>query len=111
MKRYNELMNLRDRLHKEIVQLATRSAAMADNAHVLLDHPLEAAYITRGRDQLIQVPVEIQGIDGTLGELLAVAADGSEKKLYYNDMTLEQMAMLLDYLETSKFTVNELVPC
>ena len=104
-----QLNDLRNELHKKIVY---RSILAHDpGAQYILDlhNPVEAFYsvLSRETGEPVTTQVTVTGIDGSTGELIAETATGVRKKLYYSDLTLEQLARLLLHLEAKLFTVTE----
>ncbi len=106
---FKQISSLRDELHKKIIRNVITTYLPGSDYHLDLEEPLETSFTVRSRQtgRLITTQVDLTGIDGTTGELLAVTADGEEKKLYYHDLTLEQLAMLLARLESDLYTVIE----
>lgn len=104
-----QLNDLRNELHRKIVY---RSILAHDpGAQYILDlhNPVETFYsvLSRETGEPVTTQVRLTGIDGSTGELIAETATGVRKKLYYNDLTLEQLARLLLHLEAKSFTVTE----
>ena len=104
-----QLLELRNELHKKIIFAAIRCAAPGSDQILELNDPLDASFTIRSResDALITTHVTVTGIDCTTGELVAATADGTQKKLYYNDLALEQLAWMLKTVESSSFTLTE----
>jgi hypothetical protein len=104
-----QLNELRNDLHKKIVYLAIKSVSPGSDYVLELEDPLEASFTVRSREtgDLVTTQVTVMGVDGTTGELVASTANGTGKKLYYNDLTLEQLARLFTYLEQKLFTITE----
>lgn len=109
MEYIKQLSDLRNELHRKIVYQSI--LAYDPGAQYILDlnDPVEAFYLVRSKDtgNLIATEVTVTGIDGSTGELIAETAAGTRKKLYYNDLTLEQLARLLLNLEAKLFTITE----
>lgn len=99
--------DLRYRMHRSIVHLAIKSAANGKNLDVELIKPLEVSYKTTNDMKRVTVEVKVTGINGTTGELIAENLEGENIKLYYNDLTLEEMARLNEYLESKLFLLTE----
>jgi len=104
-----QLNTLRDELHRKIIHTAILASDPGRHYFLELEECLEACYIIRSRitGDLESTPVNITGINGTTGELVAETAHGTPKKLYYNDLTLEQLATLLKKLESKLFTITQ----
>lgn len=109
MNYFKQLNDLRDELHKKIIRQVILAYHPGKEYHLELEEPLEASFTIRSKEtgRLITTQVEITGIDGTTGELVAETADGTPKKLYYHDLTLEQLVMLLTRIESQLYTVTE----
>jgi hypothetical protein len=105
---FNQQINfLRHQLHRSIVHLAIRAGDPGSDDDLVLNDPLEACY--RFRDysgQLVTVGVTVTGVNGTTGDLIAEVATGQGKKLYYNDLTLEQLARLHEHLEAGLYKIE-----
>lgn len=104
-----QLNVLRDELHKKIVHLVISSQPSGWDYILELDEPLETSFTVRSRqtDRLITTQVDLTGIDGVTGELYAETADGTGKKLYYHDLTIEQLVQLHNLLLSNSFTILE----
>ncbi len=104
-----QINSLRDELHKKIVRNVITAYLPGSDYILELEEPLETSFTVRSRqtERLITTQVQVTGIDGTTGELFAETADGEEKKLYYHDLTVEQLAMLLSRIESDLYTVIE----
>lgn len=107
MSQSTQILELRNQLHKHIVQQTVRSAGAATGAWLQLQREIQAAYTYQdNQDQDHQVTVRIHGIDGTTGELLAVTAENDQRRIRYCDLTVEQLSQLFDYIIGKKFTVK-----
>jgi hypothetical protein len=104
---FKQINDLRNELHKKIVHRAILAADAGSYYYLELSDPLEACYCIRSRESnhLETTQVIVTGINGTTGELVAETANGTPKRLYYHDLTLEQLATLLRKLETNFFTI------
>lgn len=105
---FTQINSLRNELHRKIIHTAILASDPGRYFFLELDNHLEACYTIRSREtgNLESTPVNITGIDGTTGELFAETAHGTSKRVYYNDLTLEQLAMLLKKLESKLFTIT-----
>ncbi len=106
---FKQLNDLRNELHKKIVHAAILISDPGSHYFLDLDEPLEACYCIRSREtgNLESTPVNVTGINGTTGELVAETAHGTPKRVYYNDLTLEQLATLLRKVETNSFIITK----
>ena len=102
----SKVKGLRNEMHKGIIIMAIRAAGTSD-AELQLEHPVAAQYILQ--DALYEVSVT--GIRCTTGELIAESADGKWKWMYYDDLSLEQLAELHDKVEAKQFQLNLLELC
>lgn len=104
-----QLNTLRDELHRKIVYRSIIAHHPGSEYTLDLNDPVVTSYTVRSREtgDLVTTQVTVTGIDGTTGELVAETATGVRKKVYYNDLTLEQLARLLLNLEAKLFTVTE----
>lgn len=98
-----QLQDLRNQLHKDIV-LHTVKAGGADMYELELQDSVHAAHTVLDRTGLkILEEVEIQAIDGVTGELIAIAADGLQKHMRYNDLSLEQLTKIYEQLDAKNY--------
>jgi hypothetical protein len=106
---FKQLNDLRDELHKKIIHTAILASAPGSYYDLDLDDHLEASFTIRCKEtcERITTQVNLTGINGTTGELVAETAHGTPKRLYYSDLTLEQLATLHKKLEAKLFTITE----
>ena len=111
---YQQKLNeLRNQLHKEIVQQSIKVAGAADDLQLELTRPIEEVGFQVNEDLHTRTLIRFRltGIDCNTGELLAETYDFESRRIRYCDLTLEQLGLLHDYLTNQKFTVNQLEPC
>jgi len=119
-----QLNELRDELHKKIVYTAILlpnknrelfvqiSKLWSDGrltAQLMLKNPLEAfqrRYKAGELRNLKTTNVFVTGIIQSTGELIAETASGTPERLYYSDLSLEQLAVLLKQIESRLFTIK-----
>jgi hypothetical protein len=109
MEYIKHINDLRNELHRKIVYQSILAHHPGSEYALDLNEPVDAYYTVTSREtgNPVTTQVTVTGIDGSTGELIAATAAGSRKKLYYNDLTLEQLARLLLHLEAKLFTVTE----
>ena len=109
MEYIKHINDLRNELHRKIVYQSILAHHPGSEYVLDLHEPVDAHYTVTSRETggPVTTQVTVTGIDGSTGELIAATAAGSRKKLYYNDLTLEQLARLLLTLEAKLFTVTE----
>lgn len=109
MEYIKHISDLRNELHRKIVYQSILAHHPGSEYVLDLNEPVQAFYSITSREtgELNVTQVTVTGIDGSTGELIAATAAGTRKKLYYNDLTLEQLARLLLTLEAKLFTVTE----
>jgi hypothetical protein len=101
-----EILTLRDKMHKDIVQSTLRLERSGDEFHLELMNPF-SVWITESFDDDYQVKIAIMGICGTTGELITRGiTENAYCDLTYNDLTMEQLAYLHRQIETESFTIN-----
>jgi len=106
---FKQINELRDELHRKIIHKAILMSDPGTKYYLELDEPLEACYTIRSREtgNLECTQVILTGICGTTGELFAETAGGTSKRLYYRDLTLEQLATLLGKLDAEAITIKQ----
>lgn len=108
MIKLSELRELRNQLHKEIVQ-HTVKAGGSDMYELELQQTVDAAYSVLDQSGIrVLVEVEVQAIDGVTGDLIAIAADGLQKKLRYIDLSMEQLLQIYEQLKNNQYKILEL---
>lgn len=101
-----ELLNLRDKMHKDIVQTTLKLSRKGEDFELELLNPF-SIWITESFDDDYQVKVAIMGICGTTGELITRGiTENAYCDINYNDLTMEQLAFLHRQIETESFTIN-----
>ena len=109
MEYIKHISDLRNELHRKIVYQSILAHHPGSEYVLDLQEPVQAFYTVTSKEtgEPNVTQVTVTGIDGSTGELIAATATGIRKKLYYNDLTLEQLARLLLTLEAKLFTVTE----
>ena len=109
MEYIKHINDLRNELHRKIVYQSILAHHPGSEYVLDLHEPVQAFYTVTSREtgETNATQVTVTGVDGSTGELIAETAAGTRKKLYYNDLTLEQLARLLLTLEAKLFTVTE----
>lgn len=101
-----ELLNLRDKMHKDIVQTTQKLSRKGEDFELELLNPF-SIWITENFDDDYQVKVAIMGICGITGELITRGiTEDAYCDINYNDLTMEQLAFLHKQIETESFTIN-----
>ena len=101
-----ELLNLRDKMHKDIVQTTQKLSRKGEDFELELLNPF-SIWITENFDDDYQVKVAIMGICGITGELITRGiTENAYCDINYNDLTMEQLAFLHKQIETESFTIN-----
>lgn len=108
-----QVLDLRNQLHKNIVQLGIKIAGAADDLQLELLDPIDNICFQVNEDLHTRTAIRYRllGLDCTTGELLAETYDHERRRLKYNDLTLEQLAEFHDRLETKNYTVKEKALC
>ena len=96
-----QMFDLRNDMHRSIIHMSIRAAGAGD-LQVLLDNPISVKYCDRD----VVYHVTLTGVNCINGELIAENSAGSRRRIYYNDLTLEQLALLHDNIEANLFTLN-----
>jgi hypothetical protein len=100
-----ELLKLRDTIHRDIVHRTVKLNG-GDDFELELTNPF-SVWFTQNFDDDYQVKVVVIGICGTTGELITkgITGDGYHD-LSYNDLTMEHLVFLQRQIETESFTIN-----
>jgi hypothetical protein len=100
-----ELLKLRDSIHRDIVHRTVKLNG-GDDFELELTSPF-SVWFTRNFDDDYQIKVVVIGICGTTGELITkgITVDGYYD-LNYNDLTMEHLVYLQRQIETESFTIN-----
>ena len=100
-----ELLKLRDSIHRDIVHRTVKLNG-GDDFELELINPF-SVWFTKNFDDDYQIKVVVIGICGTTGELITrgITVDGYYD-LNYNDLTMEHLVYLHRQLETESFTIN-----
>lgn len=99
-----ELLKLRDSIHRDIVH---RTVKLNNGDDFELELNLPFSVWTSHFDDDCQVKVAVIGICGTTGELITKGiTEDAYYDLGYNDLTMEQLVFLHRQLETESFTIN-----
>lgn len=101
-----QILILRDKMHKDIIHSTQRALPTGDDFDIELNRPFKI-WITEDYDDEHQVMIIIKGVSGNTGELLT---EGLTVTGYcdvnYNDLTMEQLAYLHSQIQTNQFTIN-----
>lgn len=101
-----ELMKLRDNIHRDIVH---RTVKLNSGDEFELELSVPFSVWTSHFDDDCQVKVAVIGICGTTGELITKGiTEDAYYDLGYNDLTMEQLVFLHRQLETESFTINSI---
>lgn len=103
-----DLDKLRDQLHREIVRASVLSTQESD-VELLLKNviPIRVTYHNHYDDTYGVKLAKLIGVDTLTGELIVVYDDGHEGNIYYNDLTIEQLAKIYDDIVVHKnFTIK-----
>jgi len=101
-----ELLTLRDKMHKDIVQTTLKLSRNGEDFELELTNPF-SIWVTENFDDDYQVKVAIMGICGITGELITRGiTEDAYCDINYNDLTMEQLAFLHRQIETESFTIN-----
>jgi hypothetical protein len=99
-----ELLKLRDSIHRDIIHRTVR-LNNGDEFELELSNPFSVW--TSQFDDDFQVKVAVTGISGTTGELITKGiTEDAYYELNYNDLTMEQLVFLHRQIETESFTIN-----
>ena len=104
----HDLDKLRDKLHREIVRASVLSTT-DHRGEISLNKsiPIRVTYHNLYDDTYGVNLVKLTGVDTLTGELIVVYDDGREGNIYYNDLTIEQLAKIYDDIVVHKnFTIK-----
>lgn len=103
-----ELDKIRDQFHREIVRASILTTA--DSVGELLFNkviPIKVTYHNRYDETYGVHKLDLIGVDTLTGELIVRNEDGDESTIYYNDLSLEQLAKVYEDIVIHKsFTIN-----
>lgn len=100
-----ELLKLRDSIHRDIVHRTVKLNG-GDDFELELTNPF-SVWFTQNFDDDYQVKVAVIGICGTTGELITRGiTEDAYGDLYYNDLTMEQLVFLHRQIETESYTIK-----
>jgi hypothetical protein len=101
-----QILILRDKMHKDIIHTTQKADLTGDDFDIELNKPFKV-WITEDYGDDYQVKIIIKGVSGNTGELLT---EGFTVTGYcdvnYNDLTMEQLAYLHSQIQTNQFTIN-----
>lgn len=103
-----DLDKLRDDLHREIVK-ASILTTTDYTGEICLNKsiPVRVTYHNLYDDTYGVKLVKLIGVDTLTGELIVLYDDGYEGNIYYNDLTIEQLAKVYDDIVVHKnFTIK-----
>jgi hypothetical protein len=102
-----EILILRDKMHKDIIHTVQRANTTGDDFDIELEHPFSIWITEDYHDDEYQVKIAITGVSGNTGELLTQGiTENAYCDVKYNDLTMEQLAFLHREIETKQFTIN-----
>ena len=104
---YTEQINqLRDKMHKDIIHSVQKAHSVMDEFDVELLNPF-SIWVTEGFEDEYQVNIAVMGVSGITGDLITRGiTENAYCDVNYSDLTLEQLAYLHRQIETQQFTIN-----
>lgn len=106
-----DLDKLRDTFHREIVR-ASVLTTVDDTGELCFNKsiPLKVPYHNLYDDTYGVRVLELRGVDTLTGELIVVDDNGVEGNIYYNSLSLEQLATVYENIVIHKnFTIKNQV--
>ena len=101
MSHIKKICDLRNDMHRSIIHMSIKAAGAGD-MQVQLNMPISVKYCDRD----VTYSAMITGVNCINGELIAENSAGSRRRVYYNDLTMEELARLHDMMEANLFTLN-----
>ena len=101
-----QINNLRDKMHKDIIHSVQRAHTVADDFDIELLHPF-SIWVTEGFEDEYQVKIGIMGVSGTSGDLITRGiTEDAYCDVNYSDLSMEELAHLHRQIQTEQFTIN-----
>lgn len=104
---YTEQINqLRDKMHKDIIHSVQKVNRSGDDFDIELLQPF-SIWITEKFDDEYQVNIAVMGVSGNTGELITRGiTEDAYCNVHYSDLRMEELAYLHRQIETEQFTIN-----
>ena len=101
-----QIHELRDKMHKDIIRKAQSAHSPNDDFDLELLRPF-TIWVTEGFEDEYQIKILINGVSGNTGELITegITATGY-CDINYSDLSMEELAYLHRQLVNESFTIN-----